>query len=110
MKRWLHPGERLHARKREGFDPVVEGARHGLAPELSIAIWQRVSANADNVRDDVDEARRRFHAIAARVAARGLRLAPCIGKRTRAEVESVPDRFTDWLEAIDIQAPGRRTR
>lgn len=112
MMHWLHPRERLNSGKQERFDPVVEGARHGLAPELSLAIWQRVSADSGNGgrADDPQQAQRRFHEIAARLAAGGLRLAPGIGKRTRAEVERDPDRSTaDWAEAMKIRVPGRRT-
>ena len=111
--RWPKLRERLHSRKQERFDPVAEGARHGLAPELSRAIWHRVSTDGDRGArgEDVGQARRRFQEIAAHMAARGLQLAPCAGKRTRAEVESGPDRIiTDWLKAMTIQAPGRRTR
>jgi hypothetical protein len=91
MKRSPAPRERLRGHWQERFDPVAEGARHGLAPELSLAIWQRVSADADRVVHGEDvEAPRRFHAIAARIAARRPPVAPCVGKRTRAAVESDP--------------------
>jgi len=113
MTRWPAPRERLHGHRQERFDPVAEGARHGLAPELSVAIWQRVSADADGGArgEDVEQARRRFHDIAARIAAGRLPMAPCIGKRTRAAADGDPGDFTtEWLESAKVLVPGRRTR
>ena len=73
MTRWLHPPELEPQRKQAEFDPVVEGARFGLSRELSLALWERVCADAtdDFERLDIEEARRQFHKIAERMAARG---------------------------------------
>lgn len=46
MTRMFQPTEIEHSRPRDGFDPIREGARHGLSPELSLAIWRRVSEDA----------------------------------------------------------------
>src|SRR5437868_4044614 len=77
------------------FDPVAEGNRHRLAPEVSLAIWKyacRESADADGQRDE-PRARELFHQVAARVAARGGRLRPDVGRATRVGVESDGDAF-----------------
>jgi hypothetical protein len=42
----MHPPELERQREFAQFDPVVEGARLGLSRELSLAIWERVSADA----------------------------------------------------------------
>jgi len=73
MTRWMHPPELLRAREREQFDPVVQGRRHGLFRELSLAIWERACVNATDSagRRDEEQARQRFHDLAARIAAAG---------------------------------------
>lgn len=112
MTRWLHPPALLRPGKKEGFDPVVEGARHGLAPELSLAIWQRICAALSHGArvPDIDQACNRFHDIAARIASRSMRLAPCIGKWTRADIERESDGSAiDWLDDLMGRAPGGRT-
>jgi nucleoid-associated protein YgaU len=108
MTHWIHPPQRGQASTAEPFDPVVEGAKHGLPGELAIAIWQRVCADATDVtrRCDVTEAQRRFHELAARMATRGLRRD--VGRITRVGVEL----NGDWPRAtaadeLAIRAPGR---
>ena len=115
MMRWPAPRERLPICGQDRFDPVVEGARHGLARELSLAIWQHIRADPGSLRgeegEEIERARSRFHDIAARIAARGLAIAPVIGKQTGAAVDSDLDRFTtDGLELAMLPAPGRCTR
>src|SRR5262245_65149673 len=99
MTHWMHPPEIERTQVRDTFDAVLAGARHGLPPELALAIWDRVRADATDAsgREDLDQARRRFHDIAARVAARG-RLRSDIGRRTRVgdELDGRP-RLTDEL-------------
>src|ERR1043165_4587574 len=108
MMPWLHPGEQLLGHKQAAFDPVVEGARHGLSPELSRAVWQRVSAeHASGARpDDAEQLHRRFHEVAARLVARGLQT---VGKRTLVDVERGAASFTTaWLSDVKGLVPGRR--
>jgi hypothetical protein len=112
MTRWLHPPELERHRSRESFDPGAEGARYRLSRELSLAIWGRVCADAtdDTDRRDQEQAQRRFHEIAARVAARGGRMWPDVGRLTRVAVEldgvaSVVLRAGELV----VRAPGRDT-
>jgi len=112
MTRWLHPPEREPASPQERFDPVVEGARHGLSSELSLALWQRARAEPPDSagRWEVERTRRRFHELAARVAARGARTSSTVGKVTLVGVEidgvSPGTLNTDELTS---RAPGRDT-
>jgi hypothetical protein len=87
----MHPPERFHVREREQFDPVAEGARHGLSAARSLEIWERVIADAASEvgRYDEDRARRRFHGLAMHVAVGGERFA-VVGKATRVGVEHDP--------------------
>lgn len=99
-------------RERERFDPVAEGARYRLPPELSLAIWERVCVNATDAagRRDLAQAQQRFHDIAARIAARAGRLRPDVGKLTRAGAES--DGGFDrafHADELTIPTPGRQT-
>jgi hypothetical protein len=114
VTRWLHPPElELELeRQRDLFDPVVEGARHGLARELSLAIWKRVCADATDSfgRGDTEQARRRFHEIAARMAARGGRLRPDVGRVTRLGIEINSESLGAWgLKELAVRTPGRET-
>ena len=112
MTRWLYPPELKRQRERDRFDPVVEGARHGLTRELSLAIWERVCAGANDGfgRRDTEQAERRFHEIAARIAARGGRLRPDVGRFTRVgtELDGTPRRA--WIvDELVPRTPGRET-
>jgi hypothetical protein len=62
LSRLAFPPELVRQRHKGDFDPIDEGARHGLTRELSLAIWMRVSADANDGigRRDAEEARRRF--------------------------------------------------
>lgn len=97
-------------RDRNAFDPVAEGARYRLPPELSLAIWERVCADATDAagRRDLAQAQQRFHDIAARIAARGGRLRPDVGKLTRAGVES-DGLHRAYADELAIPTPGRQT-
>jgi len=93
MTHWKRGPEIDRRPDRNQFDPVVEGARHRLAPEVSIALWERLCADATDHagRADLEQARRRFHELAMRIAARGGRLRPDVGKLTRrARSEEAP--------------------
>jgi len=112
MTRWLHPPELERQRERDQFDPVVEGARHGLTRELSLAIWKRVCADATDGfgRRDTEQAERRFHGIAARIAARGGRLRPDVGRFTRVGVELEGTPLRAWgVDELAPRTPGRET-
>jgi hypothetical protein len=105
----MRGAERDHQRTRRDFDPIVAGAQHGLSHEISLAIWQRVSTDATDAmgRLDAAEAQRRFHELAARIALRGGRLVPAVGRLTRVatELEDVA------LPANELapRTPGRTT-
>ncbi|HEY6173691.1 MAG TPA: hypothetical protein VIX73_04570, partial [Kofleriaceae bacterium] len=85
MVHWIRGSERESTDEREAFDPIVEGARHRLAAELSLAIWARVCADATDGAGKIDIARAkdRFHEFAAQ----GGRLGPDIGKVSSVALE-----------------------
>ncbi|HEX8113017.1 MAG TPA: hypothetical protein VF516_35045, partial [Kofleriaceae bacterium] len=85
----MHPPELDRRSERERFDHGAEGARYGLSRELSLVIWQRAWADSMDAAGGpgMADALRRFHAIAARLAARGGRLQPDVGRLTRVGVE-----------------------
>ncbi|TMQ14194.1 MAG: DUF4157 domain-containing protein [Deltaproteobacteria bacterium] len=111
MTRWMYPPEIERERERARFDPIVEGARHRLSRELSLAIWDRVRADATDAagRCDTELAGRRFHELAARIAVRGGRLRPDIGRATRVGVEAGDDWLASWTTELRLSAPGRDT-
>jgi hypothetical protein len=49
MTRLFYPPELDNSRQRDSFDPIREGERYGLLPELSLAIWKRVSGDATDI-------------------------------------------------------------
>jgi hypothetical protein len=104
MNRLLRPPEIDRQRQQEPFDPVLEGARHGLSRELALKVWERVVAEADPDRGEGEEAQRRFQEVAALVAARGERSLALVGKVTRAGVEG------EGHEVDEQAAPGKGTR
>ena len=112
MTRWMHPPELEHQRQRDRFDPVVEGHRCGLSRDLSLAIWERVCADATDSEGRCDTARaeRRFHEIAARIAARGGRLRPDVGQLTRVATEIIGVPVGRWgANELAPRTPGRET-
>src|SRR3954469_665881 len=112
MTRWIRPPELERDHRRDNFDPVVEGARYQLSRELSLALWNRVCSDATDGtgRRDTAQATQRFHAIAARIAARGGRLRPDIGRLTRVGVELDGDSLNAWFdEELGPRVPGRDT-
>src|SRR5215831_15766610 len=102
MTRWMHPPEIEREHERARFDPIVEGAHHRLSRELSLAIWERVQSDATDSagRCDIAQARRCFHDIAARIAARGGRLGPDIGRATRVFTEAGDDWLASWTTEL----------
>lgn len=132
MMRWMRPAELAGADAAVGFDAVAEGTRHGLVPEVSHAIWERARADAteSDGRWEQAQAARRFHEIAARVAARGGTLRPDAGRSSREPGPHAPawrvgprlevGRITRydyeraapdaWDDALAAPVPGRDTR
>src|SRR5262245_21527823 len=97
MTRWREPPQAAHEHKDDRFDPVLEGARHGLSRDLALEIWARIRAVRTGVEPEADDVRR-FHEVAALVAARGGRLRPDVGRITRVDVELDRDGET-WSPA-----------
>jgi hypothetical protein len=89
VTRLRYPPELDRPRAPRPFDPALEGARYGLASELSIAIWERVCVEVTDATGaaDLEQAQRRFHEVAAQIAARGGWQHPDVGKLTRVGVE-----------------------
>ncbi|HEY0988347.1 MAG TPA: DUF4157 domain-containing protein, partial [Kofleriaceae bacterium] len=110
-KGWMRPHELDRRRERDSFDPVVEGSRYGLSRELSQAIWERVCARVTDLAGslDLEQATRRFHEIAARLAARSGRLHADVGKLTRVGSEQGDGAATSQLDELAARAPGRQT-
>lgn len=112
MTRWMHPPERLRARERDQFDPLVEGERYHLSRELSFAIWERVCADATDSagRCNEGQARERFHELAAHIAACGGRLSPDVGRMTRVGVElDGAILVVSGADELRPRTPGRET-
>jgi len=112
MTRWMHPPELLRDRERDQLDPIVEGERHGLSRQLSLAIWTRICVGAtDSVgRLDMEQARRRFHDLATRIAARGGRIRPDVGRVTRVALELDGPTPAVWgADELKPRVPGRET-
>jgi hypothetical protein len=113
MSRWRLASGLEHRREQAGFDPVVEGARLGISRELALEIWNRVCpSDTDSFgRPDLEQVRRRFCEIAERIAARGGRLYPDVGRVTRVAIAA--DGAVSGARTIDPSAarvPGRETR
>jgi hypothetical protein len=83
-----------------------------LSRELSLAIWERVGADATDSRgrSDTEQAERRFHDLAARIQARGGRLRPDVGRLTRVQTEILGVPRGAWpIDELALRAPGRTT-
>ena len=110
--RWMLPPEIERAVKADEFDPVRAGEQHRLPRELSLAIWKRVCDDATDSsgRRDAEAMQQRFHELAKLIAARGGRLAPDVGRRTRVGVElgGVSLVAQDWGLQTP-RTPGRET-
>src|ERR1700733_10340205 len=78
-------------RRQPVFDPATEGGRHGLALDVSLAIWEYVARTSTDLQAQRDEvrARQRFHEIAAGVASRGGQLGPAPGRTTLLDAEDL---------------------
>jgi Domain of unknown function (DUF4157) len=95
--------------RREDFDPIAEGKRYGLAPDVSAAIWEHARREATNHHGVCDEdlARERFTKLANRVAERGGRPGAAPFHWTQVDVASSAAPTGDVLAAL---VPGRTTR
>ena len=112
MTCWMRPPELERQREQADFDPVAEGARLGLSRDLSLAIWKRVCTDATDSfgRRDTERASRQFHEIATRIAARGGRLRPDVGRFTRVGVEINGESLGAWsVNELAPRTPGRET-
>src|SRR3954470_9382098 len=107
----MHPPEIERPRGGGPFDPIAEAARYPLlSRELVLEIWERVAAEATDSagRLDADRAQGRFHEVAASLAARGGRLQPDVGRRTRVEVELDGASVAAWPRDLQVRrSPGR---
>jgi hypothetical protein len=94
----------------EGFDPVAEGARHDLRPAVAREIWDGACSEATDPDGQRDEwqARQRFHAVVARVMARGGWLRPAAGV-AHAGVDLDDGAFHPWSDELARRA-GRQPR
>ncbi len=94
--------------RRVDFDPIVEGKRYGLTPEVSAALWEHVrreATNSDGVYDE-NAARERFAQLAELIARRGGQLGPEPFHWTQIDVASdlpLPDNL------LAERVPGRTT-
>jgi hypothetical protein len=111
-ERWRRGADRDGARRAIRFDPVVEGARHGLSRELSFALWELVREEGGTAPEqaDLERAKPRFHELAAQLAAGRAKLRPDVGRLTRVAVEldGVPTARAA-LDALRPDVPGRET-
>lgn len=109
----MRGADRDGARHAIAFDPVVEGARHGLSCELSRELWKLIREESATTPEqaDLERAKPRFHELAAQFAARGAKLWPDVGRLTRVAVEldGGPTARTA-LDALRPHVPGRETR
>lgn len=114
-ERWFHSAGSEHASTERAFDPIREGEKYRLPPEVSLEIWERICAGARadawGAADiaDAEETQRRFHELAAQVAARGGRLRPEVGKRTRVDVANARARGLHH-SMLDPHGVGKTTR
>jgi hypothetical protein len=112
MTRLFYPPELDNSRQRDSFDPIREGERYGLLPELSLAIWKRVSGDATDIfaRRNEDQALEQFHELAARITTRGRRLHPDPGRLTRVGTEINGEwPGTGAADELMPRVPGRQT-
>lgn len=83
-----------------------------MSRETSLALWERVCMEATDSagRRDEEQARWRFHDLAARIAARGAWVRPSVGKVSRVDVEL--DGMTSAgndRDELRRRTPGRET-
>src|SRR5690349_16365188 len=104
----IRGSERGATEERSAFDPIVEGARHRLAAELSLVIWTRVCADATDGSGQIDfpKAEDRFR----KIAAQGGRLGIDVGKLSGVEIEDGQYSGESTLRDIVNGVPGRITQ
>lgn len=112
MTRWMYPTARPLPPASDRFDPVLEGARYRLPPDLLRALWDRACTDATDGtgrRDDAG-ARQRFHQLAVLAVARGGRPHPDVGAMTQVEPTSGDELPEGWVHsARRADTPGRET-
>lgn len=112
-ERWFRmsdrePGE-PEPRRAAAFDPVREGAAHGLTAEAARELWDWLgrTSRGDGGATQEEQLRRRFHELAVRMVRIDGRRHPDPGRTTRVEVEAGRAEATPrWHAAL---APGRTT-
>ncbi|HEX8114063.1 MAG TPA: DUF4157 domain-containing protein [Kofleriaceae bacterium] len=112
MTRWMHPPELARTPERDQFDPVIDGKRYGLPRELLLAIWERVCRDATDRagRLDADPMQRRFHELAAWIAAHDGRLHSDVGRLTYVQTDTIGvPRGALAVDELAPRAPGRTT-
>jgi hypothetical protein len=112
MTHWMHPPRGERSRERDRFDPIAEGARYQLPPEVLQAIWDQACTAATDQAGHRNEpqARRQFHELAARRAERGKRSRPEVGKLTRAGTElDGHGHGATIIDELTPPVPGRTT-
>jgi hypothetical protein len=102
---FLGDGRGFERSRADDFDPVVEGARYGLAPPVVVLLWERARREATDPRGRCDEVRARvlFSDEAQRSAAADR---DRIGKTTQVEVAAHVPLGGNAL----ARAPGKVTR
>ena len=94
---------------REDFEPITEGKRYGLTPEVSTTIWEHTRREATNHHGICNEnlARERFAQLAKRIAERGGQLGAAPFHWTQVDVASSA---APTGNVITDPVPGRTTR
>jgi len=93
--------------RREDFDPIAEGKRYGLAPEVSAALWEHVRREATNSDGLCDEnaARARFAQLAELIAGRGGQLGPSLSTGHRSMWRCGAYRQTTSVRSACLEGP-----
>src|SRR6185295_3728717 len=107
MTRWRQPPQVAHERKDDRFDPVLEGARHGLSRDLALAVWARICAEGAAAERSESEDALRFREVAALIGARGGRFRPDVGRITRVDFDGDRDRWR--TDDLGPRVPGKES-
>jgi hypothetical protein len=118
MTYWMRLPDRDRSGERDRFEPIAEGERHGLRPDIAQQLWDRICAErVDGApRGDTEAGRQRFRDVAPRLAARRRRSQLAVGKTTSvlAELAGEPRGHSTVTADLDAElvprAPGRATQ